>query len=186
MRIAVFCGSSSGRLQAYADHAALFGKVLVDHGIDLVYGGGHVGLMGVVADSVLAAGGRVYGVIPKALASREVAHSSLTSLEIVDDMHQRKARMAELADSFVALPGGVGTLEELFEVWTWAQLGIHSKPVGLLNVEGYYELLAAFIDQMVKAQFLADRYREMLLVDDDPRRLLERFKDYQPPQRKWS
>lgn len=186
MRIAVFCGSSPGRSPEYARHVERFGKALVQSGVDLVYGGGHVGLMGVVADTVMAAGGRVYGVIPQALSDKEVAHTGLTSLDIVEDMHQRKARMAELADGFVALPGGVGTLEELFEVWTWAQLGLHSKPVGLFNVEGYYDLLAGFVDHLVTEQFLADRYRAMLLVDDDPQRLIGRFRDYQPPQHKWS
>jgi uncharacterized protein (TIGR00730 family) len=186
MRIAVFCGSSRGRLPAYERQVRGFGKALVENGIDLVFGGGHVGLMGAIADSVLEGGGKVYGVIPRALSQKEVAHPGLTSLEIVEDMHQRKARMAELADGFIALPGGVGTLEELFEVWTWAQLGFHDKPVGLFNVEGFYDQLASFIDHLVTEQFLADPYRAMLLVDDDPQRLIGRFRDYTPPRRKWS
>lgn len=186
MRIAVFCGSSPGRSLAYGEHARHLGNKLVERGIDLVFGGGQVGLMGVIADTVMAGGGRVYGVIPRALSQKEVAHPNLTSLEIVEDMHQRKARMAELADGFIALPGGVGTLEELFEVWTWAQLGFHDKPVGLLNVDGFYDLLAGFIDQLVEERFLAETYRAMLLVDKDPDRLLTRFENYTPPPRKWS
>lgn len=186
MRIAVFCGSSRGRIPAYEEQARGLGKVLAERGIDLVFGGGHVGLMGVIADTVMACGGRVYGVIPQALSQKEVAHPNLTSLEIVADMHQRKARMAELADGFIALPGGVGTLEELFEVWTWAQLGFHDKPVGLLNADGFYDLLTAFIDQLVREGFLAETYRAMLLTDSDPDRLLDRFSAYTPPKRKWS
>ncbi|MAL98505.1 TIGR00730 family Rossman fold protein [Hydrocarboniclastica marina] len=186
MRIAVFCGSSPGRSADYEVQARQLGEVLVTNNIDLVFGGGHVGLMGIIADTVMAAGGRAYGVIPRALSEREVAHQRLTSLEIVEDMHQRKARMAELADGFIALPGGVGTLEELFEVWTWAQLGLHAKPVGLLNVEGFYDLLARFIDQLVTEEFLGQVYRDMLLVDNSPQNLIDRFRDYTPPRRKWS
>lgn len=186
MRVAVFCGSSPGRSPAYEQQARQLGQVLLAKGVDLVFGGGHVGLMGILADTVMAGGGRVYGVIPRSLADKEVAHQNLTSLEIVDDMHQRKARMAELADGFIALPGGVGTLEELFEVWTWAVLGIHAKPVGLLNMDGFYTRLVDFIQHLVAEEFLADTYREMLLVDTDPGRLIERFEDYTPPLRRWS
>lgn len=186
MRIAVFCGSSLGRTPRYEEQARELAAALLEQNIDLVFGGGRVGLMGVIADAVMAGGGRVYGVIPRGLSDREVAHQSLTSLEIVDDMHQRKARMAELADGFIALPGGVGTLEELFEVWTWAVLGIHNKPIGLLNMDGFYTLLADFIDQLVREQFLAETYRDMLLVDNEPRRLLDRFETYTPPAKRWA
>lgn len=175
-----------GRSPAYAQHARQLGEAMLENNIDLVFGGGHVGLMGVIADTVMSGGGRVYGVIPQALSVKEVAHQNLTSLEVVDDMHQRKARMAELSDGFIALPGGVGTLEELFEVWTWAVLGIHNKPVGLLNMGGFYTRLVEFIEQLVGEQFLSDIYREMLLVDEDPSRLLGRFGSYVPPRRRWT
>lgn len=186
MRIAVFCGSSVGRSPAYRAQARSLGNALLESGTDLIFGGGHVGLMGIIADTVMVGGGKVYGVIPRALSEREVAHQSLTSLEVVEDMHQRKARMAELADGFIALPGGVGTLEELFEVWTWAQLGLHNKPVGLLNKDGFYDLLVNFIDHLVTEEFLAETYRTMLLTDSDPVSLLKRFRRYTPPIRKWS
>jgi uncharacterized protein (TIGR00730 family) len=174
-RLCVFCGSSFGASPLYADAARELGRRLVRRGIGLVYGGGDVGLMGVVADAVLAAGGPVWGVIPRALADREVAHRQLTSLEIVGSMHERKARMAELADAFLALPGGLGTLDEWFEVWTWAQLGIHAKPLGMLNVAGYFDPLLAFVDRTVDEGFVSPRHRGLVSVDGDPERLLDRL-----------
>ena len=155
-------------------------------GIGLVYGGGHIGLMGILADAVLAAGGEAIGVIPQALLDRELGHRGLTSLEIVGSMHERKMRMAELSDGFLALSGGVGTLEELFEQWTWAQLGIHAKPSGLLNVAGYFDPLLAMIEHMTRGGFLHQSYAEMLLVGDRIDPLLDRYARYEPPPLKWT
>jgi hypothetical protein len=174
-RICVFCGSATGRDPRHAEAARLLGRTLAERGLELVYGGGSIGLMGVVADAALAAGGAVTGVIPRALAARELAHRSLTSLQVVESMHQRKARMAELADGFVALPGGMGTLEELAEILTWAQLGLHRRPVGLLDVGGYYLPLIAFLDHAVEAGFLRPEHRALLLVERLPGPLLDRF-----------
>src|SRR5262245_8842875 len=148
-RVCVFCGSKSGSRVIYADATRRFGQALVEHGCELVFGAGHVGLMGVLADAVLAAGGNAIGVIPQALVDRELAHGSLTELHIVETMHQRKSLMADLSDAFVALPGGYGTGDELFEILTWAQLGIHSKPIGLLNVAGYFDPMLAWLDHML-------------------------------------
>ena len=150
-------------------------------GIRLVYGGGHVGLMGIVADAVLEAGGRVTGVIPEALMHSEVGHDRLTELLVVKDMHERKAQMAALADGFIALPGGIGTLEELFEVWTWLQLGYHEKPVAMLNVLGFYDLLLAFLDTQTDAGFLRNEHRSLLVADSDPSRLLDRIAQFAMP-----
>lgn len=184
--LCVFCGSSPGFDPAHGEAARALGAALAAAGIDLVYGGGKVGLMGMVADSVLAAGGRVTGVIPKALADLEVAHHGLTELHIVGSMHERKALMADRSDGFIALSGGIGTFEELFEIWTWAQLGDHAKPVALLNVAGFYDKLASFLDDVVSAGFLRDAHRSMLLVDDDPATLVARMRDYAPPAvEKW-
>lgn len=180
-RLCVFCGSSPGFDPVHADAARATGAALGRAGIELVYGGGHVGLMGMVADSAMAAGGRATGVIPKALADLEVAHHGLTELHIVSSMHQRKAMMADLSDGFVALPGGIGTFEELFEIWTWGQLGDHRKPVALLNVAGFYDKLIGFIDDVVAAGFLRAQHREMLLVETDPAALVERMLAYDPP-----
>ncbi|MET7993075.1 TIGR00730 family Rossman fold protein [Amycolatopsis sp. NPDC005232] len=180
-RVCVFCGSSMGFTPAYAEAAAELGKLLAQRGIGLVYGGASVGTMGVVADAALAAGGEVIGVIPEALSSVEIAHAGLTELHVVPDMHQRKAKMAALSDGFLTLPGGAGTLEELFEVWTWAQLGLHSKPIGLVDVGGYYGPLVSFSDHMVTEGFLGAGYRDLLLVDADASALLDRFADYAPP-----
>jgi uncharacterized protein (TIGR00730 family) len=180
--VCVFCGSSGGANPGYREAARRLGEVLAESGITLVYGGGHVGLMGEVADAVLRAGGRVTGVIPRALMEREVGHRGLSDLMVVETMHQRKARMAELSDAFVALPGGVGTLEEFFEIWTWGQLGIHRKPYGLLNVAEYYTPLIGFLDHMVREGFVRAPHREMVLVDGDPRSLLERLRVYRPPE----
>jgi uncharacterized protein (TIGR00730 family) len=179
--ICVYCGSSPGRRDDYATAARALAAALVERNIRLVYGGANVGIMGVLADTVLSLGGEAVGVIPEALVQKEVAHTGLTKLHITQSMHERKTLMAELADGFVALPGGIGTLEEIFEVWTWAQLGFHAKPCGLLNAAGYYDTLATFLDQTVAEQFVKQPHRSMLLVDSDPAALLERFRSYEPP-----
>lgn len=174
MKICVYCGSRHGALPAYTEAARALGTLIGQQGHGLVYGGGNVGLMGVVADAVLAAGGPVTGVIPEALVQREVGHQGLSEQFVVPDMHVRKRMMAERADAFVALPGGIGTLEELYEVWTWRQLGYHDKPLALLNVAGFYDGLLAFMDHTVAQGFLDTAQRGTLLVDDDPARLLAR------------
>jgi len=157
------------------------GRAIAERGLRLVYGGADVGLMGAIADSALAAGGEVVGVIPVALVEREIAHAGLTAIHHVKSMHERKAMMADLSDAFLALPGGVGTLEELFEVWTWAQLGHHAKPVGLLNAEQYFDPLLAFIDRQCREGFMRSEHREMLVVESGPERVLQRFESYKPP-----
>ena len=185
-RVCVFCGSNRGARDAYADAARSLAAVLVESKLDLVYGGGRIGLMGVIADEVLRLGGQVIGVIPRSLWEREVGHTSLTDLRIVESMHERKATMAELADAFIALPGGIGTLEEIFEIWTWAQLGMHRKPLGFLDVDGYYQPLMQFIDQTVTEAFVRNEIRHVAMIDDDPRALLRRFASYTPPNvTKW-
>lgn len=171
--ICVFCGSAAGVSEQYAEATRRFARAAVRRGVRVIYGGASVGLMGMLADAVLDAGGEVIGVIPGALVDREIAHTRLTELRIVDTMHERKATMAQLADAFIALPGGLGTLEELFEVWTWAQLGLHSKRCGVLNTNGYYDPLIAFLDHARDEGFVRRAQREMLAVDDDPDRLLE-------------
>ena len=171
-RLAVFCGSSHGANPAYAEAAVTLGTLLAKRGIGLVYGGGNVGLMGVIADAALAAGGEVIGVIPKSLADREVAHHGVTDLRIVDSMHTRKAMMADLSDAFLAMPGGVGTFEEFFEAITWTQLGLHRKACGLLNVAGFYTPLAVFIDRAVSEGFIKPVHRAAIVVDDNSERLL--------------
>ena len=184
--VCVFCGSSPGNDPAYAEAAGRLGRTLAERGTTLVYGGGHVGLMGVVADAALGAGGEVIGVMPKSLVDREIGHTGLTKLHVVRSMHERKAVMSELSEGFIALPGGNGTLEEFFEVLTWAQLGEHAKPCGLLNVAGYYDPLLAVFDQMVDRAFLKEEHRELVLVEEDPTSLLERFGSYEPPRTiKW-
>lgn len=180
-RLCVFCGSSVGANPAYAEAATAMGTLLAERGIGLVYGGGNVGLMGVVADAAMAAGGEVIGVIPQALADREVAHHGVTELRIVDSMHTRKAMMAELSDAFVAMPGGVGTFEEFFEAITWTQLGLHRKPCGLLNVAGFYTPLAFFIDQAVTDGFIKPIHRAAIIVDDDPARLVDTLSTIEIP-----
>ena len=165
----------------YAEAARALGETLAERGLGLVYGGGNVGLMGVVADAALAAGAEVIGVIPRALVAREVAHQGLTELRVVGSMHERKALMSELADGFIALPGGIGTLEEWFETWTWAQLGLHTKPFGLLDVAGYYGQLLGFLDHVVAERFVHPDHRSMVLVDTDPGHLLDRMRAYIPP-----
>lgn len=179
--ICIYCGSSSGRLKAYASAGRALAEALVSRNIRLVYGGAGIGIMGAVADHVLQLGGQAIGVIPKALAHKEVAHPNLTELHVTQSMHERKMLMAELADGFIALPGGIGTLEELFEIWTWAQLGFHQKPCGLLNVAGYYDALIAFLDHVAAEQFVKPQQRAMLQVDSNPEVLLERLLAYQPP-----
>lgn len=186
MRICVFCGSSTGRIPAYAEAAAGLGRLCAERGIGLVYGGASVGLMGVLADAALAAGGEVYGVIPTDLVDREIAHPGLTRLYETSGMHARKAQMAELADGFIALPGGAGTLEELSEVWTWAQLGLHQKPIGLLDVQGYYSRMTPFLDHMVAEGFLRPAYRDALQIDTDAGALLEKLTSVPTPEPKWS
>ncbi len=177
MNICVYCGSRPGVHPAYADAARELGRLIGAQGHGLVYGGGNVGLMGIVADAVLAAGGPVVGVIPQALVQREVGHQGLSQQFVVPDMHVRKRMMAERADAFIAMPGGIGTLEELYEVWTWRQLGYHDKPVGLLNVQGFYDTLLRFMDHTVSEGFLDDAQRRMPVVDADPANLLARVLD---------
>ena len=173
--ICVFCGSSPGNDPAYAEAASQLGRTLAERNTTLVYGGGHVGLMGVVADAALGAGGEVIGVMPKSLVEREIGHTGLTKLHVVHSMHERKAMMSRLSAGFIALPGGNGTLEEFFEVLTWAQLGEHYKPCGLLNVAGYYDPLLTVFDQMVERAFLKEEHRKLVLVEEDPASLLQRF-----------
>jgi uncharacterized protein (TIGR00730 family) len=174
-RLCVFCGASEGNYQVYRETAESLGRLLGRRGIGLVYGGGNVGLMGAMASACLAAGGRVTGVIPQMLVDREVAHAGLTELEVVNSMHQRKARMADLADAFMTLPGGFGTWEECFEILTWSQLGIQRKPCAVLNVNGYYDPLLAMADGAVAAGFLRGAFRELLVSDTDAERLLDRL-----------
>lgn len=180
-RICVFCGSSSGTREVYLRSAQEVGRLLAGRGIELVYGGGKVGLMGAVADACLDAGGRVIGVIPQLLVDKEVAHSGLTELRVVQTMHERKALMADLADAFLALPGGYGTWDELCEVLTWSQIGIQQKSSAILNVNGYYDPLLAMADRAVSEGFLRDIHRELLLTDTDPARLLDRLESYVLP-----
>jgi uncharacterized protein (TIGR00730 family) len=179
-RICVFCGASPGARPEYAEATTELARLLVADGIGVVYGGGGVGLMGVLADAVLDAGGEIIGVIPRALVDREIAHRDVSDMRVVGSMHERKALMAELADAFIALPGGLGTLEELFEVYTWAQLGLHRKPCALLNVEGYYDAVAGFLTHAVEEGFLRKEHREMLMVESVPRALLERLREFEP------
>jgi uncharacterized protein (TIGR00730 family) len=186
-RICVFCGSSAGARPAYTQATAELARLLVADGIGLVYGGANVGLMAVLADTVLAEGGDAVGVIPQALVDKEIAHPGLADLRVVGSMHERKALMADLADAFIALPGGLGTLEELFEVYTWSQLGLHQKPCALLDVEGYYSGIAAFLEHAVRERFLREEHRAMLMVEPEPRALLERLRRFEPSavQPKW-
>ena len=179
--ICIYCGSSPGRLEAYGLAACALAGALVRRNIRLVYGGAGIGIMGRVADQVLKLGGQAIGVIPKALAHKEVAHKNLTQLHVTQSMHERKMLMAELSDGFIALPGGIGTLEELFEIWTWAQLGFHTKPCGLLNVEGYYDALIGFLDHVLAEQFVKKDHHAMLIVETNPDALLDHYVNYQPP-----
>lgn len=185
-RICVFCGSNAGARETYAVAARQTGVVLVQAGLELVYGGGHIGLMGAIADSVLANGGHVIGVIPEALVARELAHRGVSDLRVVRSMHERKALMAELADGFIALPGGFGTFEEFCEILTWAQLGLHAKPCGILNVDRYYDALLDLFDRGVAEQFIPPQHRGWILVDTDAQQLLDRMRQFVPPRvEKW-
>jgi uncharacterized protein (TIGR00730 family) len=181
-RLAIFCGSNPGVRPDYVEAACSLGSLLAQRGIGVVYGGSNVGLMAALADAMADALGDVIGVIPRMLVDREVANTTLSDLRIVDSMHQRKAMMAELADGFIALPGGIGTLEEFFETWTWAQLGMHAKPCGLLNVAGYFDPLLEFLDHAVTERFVRDVHRAMVVVESDPAALLARFESYEPPR----
>jgi uncharacterized protein (TIGR00730 family) len=185
-RLCVFCGSSKGARDIYLQAAQQLGSALAARGIELVYGGGNVGLMGVVADAVLAAGGRVIGVIPEQLMARELGHTGIHDLRIVKTMHERKALMAELADGFIALPGGIGTYEEFFEVLTWAQLGLHAKPCALLNVDGFYDPVLRLLDHAVEEQFVRPAHRSLVVVETDPAALLDRMAAHHAPHlHKW-
>ncbi len=182
MRLCVFCGSNAGQDPVYLNTAHALGEALAASGIGLVYGGASVGLMGAVADAVLAKGGDVTGVMPQALVDKEIAHKGLSDLRVVGSMHERKALMAELADGFIALPGGLGTFEELFEVWTWAQLGYHRKPCALLNAGGFYDKLTGFLDDVVERGFVKPIHRAMLIVENDPAVLIQAIRAYEPPK----
>lgn len=186
MRICVFCGSSAGVSDVYRKAAVELGQLLAKNDIGLVYGGGSVGLMGAVADAAVDGGGQVTGIIPKKLADAEIAHEKVDDLRVVASMHDRKALMADLSDAFIALPGGIGTFEELFEAWTWAQLGYHQKPCGILNVAGYYDALSTFLDHVVDQGFLKPHHRSMLIVSNDQHALLEQLREYHAPKtEKW-
>jgi uncharacterized protein (TIGR00730 family) len=184
--ICVYCGSNPGRLPEYREAARLLGYEMAARGLGLVYGGASIGVMGAVADAMLERAGQVIGVIPVSLATREVSHKGLDELIVVDSMHERKAKMAELSDGFIALPGGWGTIEEIFEMLTWAQLGFHEKPCGLLNVASYYDHLFAFLEYAIDQQFVKEEYRPMIMMDRAPAALLDRFSQYRAPKvRKW-
>ena len=183
--IAIFCGSALGSDPIYAKVAEHVGQTLAARGQCLVYGGGRSGLMGIIADSALSAGGQVIGVIPKQLVDRELAHPGLTELYVVENMHERKTKMSELSDGFVAIPGGVGTLEEIFEQWTWAQLGIHEKPCAFLNVQDFYTGLIQFIQHTTEQGFTKERFTEKLIVSEDFTEILNQFDHYAAPQAKW-
>jgi uncharacterized protein (TIGR00730 family) len=178
--LCIFCGSSPGLDPAYRAGAIAMGRAIARRGITLVYGGGAVGLMGVVANAALEAGGEVHGVIPEALKLKEVGHAGLTRLDVVDSMHTRKARMAELSDGFIAMPGGIGTFEEIFEIWTWGQLGIHEKPLGFLNVAGFYDGLAGFLDHATAQGFMKPGHRAMAATSTDPDALIDALMAWQP------
>nr|WP_263324586.1 TIGR00730 family Rossman fold protein [Neobacillus sp. Marseille-Q6967] len=180
-RLAVYCGSSFGASEAYKEAAVQLGKELARRNITLVYGGSSNGLMGAVADTVLSEGGKAIGVIPKLLEEREIAHKGLTELHTVETMHERKAKMMDLADGFIVLPGGTGTLEEFFEVFTWGQIGLHQKPCGLLNIEHYYDPLIHLFEHMIEQKFLQEKFRTMLIAEEQPDILIGKFSSYEPP-----
>lgn len=179
-RICVFCGTNPGERPEYGAAARALGKLLADEGIELVYGGASVGIMGELADAVHEHGGHVTGIIPQQLMKKEAAHTGIPDLIVVASMHQRKSQMADLSAGFIALPGGIGTLEGYFEILTWGQLGIHRKPSGILNVAGYFDRLIEFLDHAVEEGFLEQEHRDMIVVETDPRKLLERLKEYAP------
>ncbi|MFW5500066.1 MULTISPECIES: TIGR00730 family Rossman fold protein [unclassified Maridesulfovibrio] len=184
--ICIFLGANPGNDPKYAQAARNMGRELAQRGLTTVYGGSRTGLMGILAESTLEAGGKVIGVIPESLYKIEIAHTDLTELHVADSMHERKALMAELSDGFIAMPGGIGTMDEIFEIFTWAQLGFHSKPCGLLNVDGYYDKLLSFLDGVVEEGFLKDMHREKLLTAETPDLLIESFATYEPPSgSKW-
>ncbi|CCD39912.1 Lysine decarboxylase family [Candidatus Paraburkholderia kirkii UZHbot1] len=185
--VCVYCGSATGARSVYSEAAKVFGRALVANNLSLVYGGGRVGLMGLIADEVLAAGGRAVGVIPELLLAKEVGHTDLTELIVVPDMHERKKQMADLSDAFVALPGGVGTFEEFFEVYTWAQLGYHQKPVGLLDVNGYYDRLMSMLRHTVDEGFMCAPYLDIIQVAAEPEEMIAKLAAYTPPAHdKWT
>lgn len=185
-RICVYCGSSPGKFRQYRDGARTLGHELASRGIALVYGGASIGVMGTIADAVLAKGGEVLGVIPGVLAKREITHRGLNELFVVDSMHERKAKMAELSDGFIALPGGWGTIEEIFEMLTWAQLGLHEKPCGLLNISSYYDHLFSFLEHAFDQRFVQQEFRPMIMIDQSAGTLLDRFQNYSAPHvKKW-
>ncbi len=179
--VCVYCGSNPGRSPEYIRYARVLAKELVTRNIGLVYGGASVGIMGAIANTVLDGGGEVIGVMPQSLVDKEVSHNGLTELKVVNTMHERKAIMAEMSDGFIALPGGLGTIEEIFEVLTWSQLGFHKKPCSFLNIKQYYNSLSLFLDHAVEEQFIKPVHREMLLIEDDPSKLLDAMEEYDPP-----
>jgi uncharacterized protein (TIGR00730 family) len=181
-RICVFCGTNPGSRPEYGAAARRLGQMLAEQGIELVYGGASVGIMGQLADSVHEHGGHVTGIIPQQLMEKEAAHTGIPNLIVVASMHQRKSQMADMSDGFIALPGGIGTLEGLFEILTWAQLGIHAKPSGILNVAGYFDGLTGFLDHAVKEGFLTEAHRHAIIVETEPERLLQRMQAYTPPE----
>jgi uncharacterized protein (TIGR00730 family) len=185
MKLCIYCGSSPGADPAFLEATQATARLCAAEGIEIVYGGARIGLMGALADAALAAGGRVIGVIPQALVEREIAHTGLTELHVVGSMHERKALMAELSDGFIALPGGPGTLDEIVEQWTWALLGIHAKPCGFLSVKGYFEPLREMTRRIVAQDFLDARFADMLVFEEDPGPLIARFRAYAPPRPKW-
>lgn len=185
--ICVFCGSNSGKGVSYLVAAQKLGKFMAAENLSLVYGGGNIGIMGELANTVLQYNGKVTGVIPEDLVAREVVLRDVTDLRIVSSMHERKAMMSELSDGFIAMPGGIGTLEEFFEIWTWAQLGIHNKPIGLFNVDGYFDLLIEFINKTISEEFVKENNLKMIIVDDDCERLIQKMRDFKPVEvRKWT
>ena len=186
MKVAIYCGSAEGNSPEYANGVKVLGVYLAEQGIDVVYGGGNVGLMGIIANAALQAGGKVVGVIPQHLKLKEIAHPGLTELYVVADMHERKAKMSELADAFVALPGGVGTLEEMFEIWTWGQLGLHDKPCAFYNINGFYDPLFTMVESMQQAGFVKQSYIDMIIKVNTPKTLVSAFQTYQAPKPKWS
>lgn len=177
----VYCGSSPGRSEAYGDAARALAEALCERSIGLVYGGATVGVMGMLADRMVQLGGRVTGVMPRSLLDKEIGHPHLTEMHVVSTMHERKQLMIDLAEGFIAMPGGAGTLEEVFEVWTWGQLGFHTKPVGFLNVAGYFDRLVGFLDHAMEEQFIRPAHRSMLIVEEDPVKMLSQFSSYQAP-----